>query len=94
MPTALVAVLLLATASPPAIAQLRPDSAPEPIPFLLTRMELDLRLDYRARAIRGSATLHVQNVSGQPATAVPLLLGRLLHVSNIASVTGSAIPMV
>jgi hypothetical protein len=63
----------------------------EPVPFQMTGLELDLRVDYHAKALDGTATLHVRNASPRPARTIPLLLGRLMHVSRIrASGRGDA----
>jgi hypothetical protein len=57
----------------------------------MTGLELDLRVDYDAKALDGTATLHVRNASPRPARTIPLLLGRLMHVSRIrASGRGDA----
>lgn len=85
MLAALIAIPFIAGGDAPGTAQRWPDSVPDALPFVLTRMEVDLQLDYAARAIRGSATLHFRNISSAPATTVPLLLGRLMHVSAITT---------
>jgi hypothetical protein len=61
---------------------------PVAIPFQTTGLELDLRVDYAASAIGGTATLHVRNASATAARTIPLLLGRLMTVSRVQGVAG------
>jgi len=55
-------------------------------PFLLTRLGLNLTVDYSRRMLGGEATLTLRNTSGHPVREVSLLLGRLMDVSRV---TGS-----
>lgn len=64
------------------------------MPFVMTRLGLDLRVDYGRSTVGGTATLHVRNLSDRPAAVVPLLLGRLMTVSRITGAGGRAIPFV
>jgi aminopeptidase N len=77
-------------AVPPAHPWAVGTSAPA-VPFLLTRLELDLRVDYANGTIGGVASLTLRNTSKRPASTVPLLLGRLLTVSGVRSRSGAAV---
>jgi hypothetical protein len=50
--------------------------------------ELDLRVDFEAETLRGSARLTVVNASPRPADELTLLLYRLLRVTAVADVAG------
>ncbi len=63
--------------------------APADVPFVLTGLGLDLRVDYERGTVSGTATLYLRNVSDHPAAAVPLLLNRLMTVSRIESAAGA-----
>jgi len=69
-----------------ASTQARSQSPDDP-QFLLTRLELDLSVDYERGSIGGSATLHIRNVSERAALAVPLLLNRLMTVTRVVDAT-------
>jgi hypothetical protein len=62
------------------------------VPWLLTNMVLELRVDYQNGTIRGTAALHLRNVNASVASNVPLLLNRLMAVSGITDMDGRAIP--
>jgi hypothetical protein len=66
----------------------------KPITFQMTGLELDLRVDYDAKALDGTATLRVRNTSAKPAAVVPLLLGRLMRVSRVRGNTGKDVSFV
>lgn len=53
----------------------------------LTRLELDLNIDYEHRQLAGHATLELSNTSDRAMKRLPLLLGRLMKVRD-ASVDG------
>ena len=65
-----------------AAAGLPPSQVPDSVPLLLTRMALDLRVDYGRQAIDGSMTLGLRNTSGRPVASIPLLLNRLMVVAG------------
>ena len=67
--------------------------APADVPYVLTHLGLDLRVDYERGAIAGTATLHLRNVSDHPAAVVPLLLNRLMIVSRVEDAAGAAVPL-
>jgi hypothetical protein len=62
------------------------------VPFLLTRMTLDLHVDYERHALGGTEVLYVRNIASHPAAEIPLLLNRLMSVSGVTDTTGTAIP--
>jgi hypothetical protein len=55
----------------------------------MTRLSLDLRIDYERGTIGGTATLQLRNASDRPAAHVPLLLNRLMSVSRAADPRGA-----
>lgn len=61
-------------------------------PFVLTRLGLDLVVDYNSNTVGGTATLEVRNASAKPTARIPLLLNRLMTVSKIADAAGAALP--
>jgi dienelactone hydrolase len=68
------------------------DFLEDPVPFTLTRLALDLRVDYARGAIDGSATLRFRNVAPRPAAEVPLLLNRLMSIARVTDTAGVAVP--
>lgn len=54
----------------------------------VTRLELDVRVDYETERIRGTATLTVENSAAGPTSRVPLLLNRLMQVTGARVVGG------
>jgi hypothetical protein len=62
------------------------------VPFTLTGLALDVRVDYARGAIDGSATLRLRNVSPRPAAEVPLLLNRLMSIARVTDTAGAAVP--
>lgn len=58
-------------------------SAPPEQPFLLTRLGLELSVDYGKGALQGEATLTLRNTSGHPVRSVSLLLGRLMEADRV-----------
>ncbi|HTE44674.1 MAG TPA: hypothetical protein VK636_05475, partial [Gemmatimonadaceae bacterium] len=80
--------------TPAILALLGPRAAPgqaAEVPFGVTRMALDLTVDYGRRSIRGTQTLWLRNVSRRDAEEVPLLLNRLMTVSRVADLRGGAV---
>jgi len=75
-----------------ALAGHTPAPAPVSVPLLVTRMALDLRIDYSRQAIDGSITLVLRNRSNRPVASVPLLLNRLMKVSQAADGSGASLP--
>ena len=65
---------------------------PADVPYVVTQLALDLRIDYERGAVAGAATLHVRNASDRPAAVVPLLLNRLMTVSRIEDAAGADVP--
>jgi hypothetical protein len=65
---------------------------PSDVPFVLTRLGLDLQVDYDTNTIGGIATLEVRNTSDQPRAKIPLLLNRLMTVSKVRDASGADIP--
>ena len=65
---------------------------PDTMPFVLTRMTLDLRVDYERGTVSGTVALTVRNVSREPVATVPLLLGRLFTVAGVARDAGPGLP--
>lgn len=79
----LTPLLILATLAARAPVQ-------DSIPLQLTRLELDLQLNYEQAALEGSATLTVRNQSARAAAGVPLLLNRLMRVTGVRTGPGRA----
>ena len=71
-----------------ALAGIPAEPVPDSVPLLVTRMALDLRIDYPRQAIDGSITLVLRNTSDRPVATVPLLLNRLMAVARVADGTG------
>lgn len=69
-----------------------PCQEPPLIPFQLTRLELEVRVDYERAALTGRAVLHLSNVSAHAVSEVPLLLNRLMTVSSVEGLDGVALP--
>jgi len=67
-------------------ARHEPDDA---VPFELSSLGLDLRVDYGQAELGGAATLGLRNASDVAATAVPLLLGRLMTVASVTDAAGT-----
>lgn len=65
---------------------------PSDVPFVLNKLGLDLRVDYEAGTLSGTATLEVRNSSKQSRDAIPLLLGRLMTVSKVTDLSGASVP--
>lgn len=63
----------------------------EDVPFTLTHLALDLRVDYGRRAVDGTATLHLRNVSDRARSDIPLLLNRLMTVSRVLDRAGDSV---
>jgi len=73
------------------LAAFRPAPRADSIPLLLTRIGLDLKVDYGQGAVRGTARLVLRNTSGHPVAAVPLLLNRLMSVTQVADDVGGTL---
>jgi hypothetical protein len=63
----------------------------EDVPFTLAHLALDLRIDYGRRAVDGTATLHLRNVSDRARSDIPLLLNRLMTVSRVLDRAGDSV---
>lgn len=59
------------------------------VPFTLTRLALDLRIEYGRRSLGGTETLHLRNVATHAAADVPLLVNRLMTVSRVTDTAGA-----
>jgi hypothetical protein len=66
--------------------------APQPVPFLLTAIALDLSVDYGRGTISGTAMLTLRNTTDQPVRTIPLLLNRLMTVSQVKDRAGVSYP--
>lgn len=64
----------------------------EPIPFLMTKTDLSIGVDYQRGAVAGTATLHFRNVGARATSRIPLLLNRLMAASAVTDPRGRAIP--
>lgn len=64
------------------------EAVAERVPVEPVRYALDLTVDYEEQAIGGTAAITVVNVTNQPVREVPLLLHRLLTVSDVRSGSG------
>lgn len=80
-----VPLLLLAAATSAA-------QRPTATPFRLRRLALDLRVDYAAQSLSGTATLEAENWTDRPATRVSLLLNRLMTASAVRDDRGRPLP--
>jgi hypothetical protein len=65
---------------------------PSEIPFILSGLSLDLRVDYPRRALHGSATLTMRNIGTRPVARIPLLVNRLMAVSSVKEAGGADLP--
>lgn len=70
----------------------RAQQAPGDVPFSMSRLSLDLRVDYGNRTVGGTATLLLRNASSRPAAVISLLLNRLMTVSRVTGLAGSDLP--
>ena len=52
------------------------------VSFSLQRLDLDLKVNYQAQRIDGTARMTIRNATSEPASVVPLLLHRLMTISN------------
>jgi hypothetical protein len=68
------------------------NQAGDDMPFVLTRLGLDLHVDYARGTISGSATLQIRNAADRPSTGIPILLNRLMTVTRIVDATGADVP--
>jgi hypothetical protein len=75
-----------------ALTGLPPAQVPDSIPLLLTRMALELRVDYSRHAIDGSMTLVLRKTGKRPVSSIPLLLNRLMSVARVVDGTGRSLP--
>jgi hypothetical protein len=71
-------VLPLAAAVSTAMGQMTTE-----VPIAMTRLELDLRINYEARSLGGTAALSIRNVGSTMVPRVQLLLNRLMTVSRV-----------
>jgi hypothetical protein len=64
-----------------------------PSPAIVQRaLDLEVRLDYDAGTVTGTARITVENVGSEPLDSIPLLLGRLMTVSVVRDADGAPIP--
>ena len=66
-----------------AIAAVPGARATRQVQCAMESLELDLRVDYAAGTISGTAGLAVRNMSSRPAAELPLLLNRLMRVTRV-----------
>jgi hypothetical protein len=57
----------------------------------LAHLRLDLALDFEKERLEGTATLEVENTSNEPVSLIPLLLYRLMTVSEVTDRGGTAV---
>ncbi|NOT10146.1 MAG: hypothetical protein HOP28_18285 [Gemmatimonadales bacterium] len=65
---------------------------PDDVPLVLTRLGLELQVDYGQATVGGTATLQLRNGSDRPVTQIPLLLNRLMTVSRVRAASGADLP--
>jgi hypothetical protein len=87
----LMPLLLPIVAGAPGARDVPRESA---LPFVLTRLSLDLRVDYARGALAGTAGLDVRNDGDRPFVEIPLLLGRLMTVTGVEDAAGRTLPFV
>jgi len=70
-----------------------PPAAPSPdlAALRLTHLDLALAVDYEEARLTGTATLAVENTSEEPVLLIPLLLYRLMTVSEVSDEAGGAL---
>ncbi len=70
-----------------------PPAAPHPdlSGLRLTHLNLALSVDYEEARLAGTATLAVENTSEEPVSLIPLLLYRLMTVSEVTDEAGGAL---
>jgi hypothetical protein len=83
-----VVVTLSVLIARPVAAQTLPQASP----LVVTQRTLDLVIDYDQGNVTGYETLTLRNTAGTSSDIVPLLLNRLMTVSQIADPEGGAIP--
>jgi len=86
-PQVLALALAWALTARLAIGQQRP----EDVAFTLTRVALNLRVDYARRSLSGSETLYLRNVATHAVVQVPFLLNRLMAVSRVTGTAGAGL---
>ena len=59
------------------------------VPWVLSRIALDLRVDYVRHAVDGTTTLTLRNASTSATHQVPLLINRLMSVMRVTDTTGA-----
>jgi hypothetical protein len=62
---------------------------PSEVAFTLTRVALNLRVDYARRSLSGVQTLSLRNVATHAVVQVPLLLNRLMAISRVTDTAGA-----
>jgi hypothetical protein len=65
------------------------DSIPE---LVQTDLALELRVDYEAGTVGGTATLVLRNAGQDPIPVIPLQIGRLMSVTGVEGADGRQIP--
>ena len=82
-----IVALMVAGGRPEAPSAPRPDLAS----FRLMHLDLALSVDYEEARLAGTATLAVENTSEEPVLLIPLLLYRLMTVSEVTDEAGGAL---
>ena len=61
------------------------------VPFVQTHLQLEVSVAYTPPSLQGTATLTIENATGEPQAAVPLLLNRLMTISAARDQTGGSL---
>jgi len=80
--TVILATLACGSAEPP----------PSSTDLTLTDLDLALRLEYDDGSLTGHATMSVSNLGTTPAARIPVQLGRLFAVADVAEPNGTPVP--
>lgn len=89
--TALAAAFVFALPLTAQTASAVPDPASAPS---VEHYKLHIVLDVKEHTLAGKADITIKNSAAQPLTSVPILLYRLMDLSNVASADGKPLPFV
>jgi len=84
--------LLLTVAATAALPRPHIPQHPDLTDLRLVHLDLALEPDYVEGRLQGVATLVVANMSAEPVSLIPLLLYRLMTVSEVTDASGGALP--